>query len=66
MFSYLYSPDTQHMAAFDTPHFYPSLSWSKNFTFGRSYVNEHTLPHYDKVFEETINAKIKSIMALYH
>lgn len=63
---YTYPQDFARFAAFKIPHFYMSIAWSRIFPFGRGYVNEAGLRHYDNVFESLVANGIKPVVALYH
>lgn len=43
-----------------------SIAWSRIFPFGRGYVNEQGLRHYDDVIQRLVDAGIKPVIALYH
>jgi len=56
LFYYMYPQDIERMAAFEIPYFYMSIAWSRIFPFGRGYVNEQGLKHYDDLFERMVAA----------
>jgi len=63
---YLYPQDILRMQSFGIPYFYMSIAWSRIFPFGRGYVNEQGLKHYDDVIQRLVDAGIKPVIALYH
>ncbi|KYG40848.1 glycoside hydrolase family 1 protein [Acidomyces richmondensis BFW] len=63
---YLYPQDILRLQSFGIPYFYMSIAWSRIFPFGRGYVNEQGLRHYDDVIQRLVDAGIKPVIALYH
>ena len=63
---YLYPQDIARLKAFGVPYFSLSISWSRIFPFGRGYVNEQALLHYDDVIERLVEAGIQPIVTLFH
>ena len=63
---YLYPQDIARLKAFNIPYFSLSISWSRVFPFGRGYVNEQALLHYDDVIQRLVDAGIKPVITLFH
>lgn len=63
---YLYPQDIERLKAFGIPYFSLTISWSRIFPFGRGYVNEQALRHYDDVLNRLVDAGIKPIVTLFH
>jgi beta-glucosidase/6-phospho-beta-glucosidase/beta-galactosidase len=63
---YLYPQDIARLQAFNIPYFSLTISWSRVFPFGRGYVNEQALTHYDDVIQQLVKAGIKPIVTLFH
>ncbi|KAI4724411.1 glycoside hydrolase [Aureobasidium sp. EXF-10728] len=63
---YLYPQDILRLKAFNVPYYSFSISWSRIFPFGRGYVNEQGLAHYDDVIQRLVEAGIKPIITLFH
>ncbi|KAJ9626236.1 hypothetical protein H2203_003868 [Taxawa tesnikishii (nom. ined.)] len=63
---YLYPQDIERLKAFNIPYFSLSISWSRVFPFGRGYVNEQALAHYDDVIQRLVDAGIKPVVTLFH
>ncbi|KAK5137436.1 hypothetical protein LTR08_009015 [Meristemomyces frigidus] len=63
---YIYPQDIARLQAFGIPYFSLTISWSRIFPFGRGYVNEQALRHYDDVLQRLVDAGIKPIVTLFH
>ncbi|KAJ5626041.1 glycoside hydrolase [Penicillium lagena] len=66
LFYYMYPQDIARMQSFGIPYFYLTIAWSRIFPFGKGYINEEGLKHYDDVLQKLVDAGIKPIVALYH
>lgn len=66
LFYYTYPQDIARLASFGIPYFYMSIAWSRIFPFGKGYVNEEGLKHYDHVFQTMQDYGVKPVVALFH
>ncbi|KAK8250754.1 glycoside hydrolase superfamily [Phyllosticta capitalensis] len=63
---YLYKQDIARLAAMGVPYYSFSISCSRILPFGKGYVNEAGLAHYEDVINTCLEYGVKPAVTLYH